>query len=146
MEKRRVAGGSTVPLLLLLVALVGVGAWNYHRNYAREQASQRGRPYAGYSTKEIELLRDAAEGELAKAQSRLVRAQRGRVRSARDRGSVATNVAQFGRVTRASDALRDATTRVAEHKSLKEALDRELSQRKGATTGLDRHLARLTTF
>ena len=146
MDQRRIAGGSTVPLLLLLVALVGIGAWNYHRNYANEQASQRGRPYAGYSTKEVELLRDAAAGELAKAQGRLERAQRGRVRSARDRGSVATNVAQFGRVTRASDALRDATSTVAERKALKEALDRELSQRSGATTGLARHLARLTTF
>ena len=60
MIRRRIAGNTTSSLLLLLVALLGLGAWNYYRNYQLERASEQGRPYSGYSTREVELLRDVS--------------------------------------------------------------------------------------
>ncbi len=146
MNERRIAGNSTASLALLLLALVGVGAWNYHRNYQLERASERGRVYSGYSTHEIELLRDAASSELETARVRFDRAQGRRAGSARDRGTVAGNVRQFDWTTRASSAIRDAASDLSERESLKTALDQELSLRVGSSTGMALHLKRLTTF
>ena len=146
MNARRIAGNSTASLALLLLALVGVGAWNYHRNYQLERASERGRVYSGYSTHEVELLRDAAAAELKTARVRFDRAQGQRAGSARDRGTVAGNVRQFDRTTRASSAIRDAASDLSERESLKTALDQELSLRVGSSTGMALHLKRLTSF
>lgn len=146
MNERRIAGNSTVFLALLLLGLVGVGAWNYHRNYQLERADERGRAYSGYSTHEVELLRDAAASELETAHARFDHAQSHRAGSARDRGTVAGNVRQFDRTTRASGAIRDAAGDLSERESLKAALDHEISLRVGSSTGMALHLKRLTTF
>lgn len=146
MDRRRIAGSTTGPLVLFLVLLLGAGAWNYHRNLQQERTSERGRPYAGYSVREVRLLRDAAGTELAAARARLEKARRGRAGSARDRGSLDVNARQFNRTTRVSDALRDAAADVAEHESLAAALDQELAARAAIGAGMDRHLKRLTTF
>ena len=146
MNERRIAGNSTASLALLLLALVGVGAWNYHRNYQLERASERERAYSGYSTHEVELLRDATASELETARVQFDRAQRRRAGSARDRGTVAGNVRQFDRTARASSAIRDAASDLSERESLKTALDQELSLRVGSSAGMALHLKRLTTF
>lgn len=149
MDRRRIAGSTTDSLALLLVLLVlllGAGAWNYHRNLQQERTSERGRPYASYSVREVQLLREAAASELAAARARFERARRGRAGSARDQGTVGGNVRQFNRTTRASDAIRDAAAEVAEHESLTATLDQELAARASLGAGMDRHLKRLTTF
>ena len=146
MDRRRVAGNTTSSLALLLVLLLGAGAWNYHRNFRLEQASERGRPYAGYSEREVQLLRDAAESELKTAKARFARARGGRIRSARDRGSVGDNVRQFYRTSRASDAGRDAAAGVAENERLVATLNQELAARAELGAGMGRHLRRLTSF
>ncbi|MFO0687521.1 MAG: hypothetical protein U0900_02325 [Myxococcota bacterium] len=146
MDRRRIEGGTTSSLLLVLVLLVGVGAWNYHRNFQQERASERGRPYASYSVREVQLLREAAGSELAAAKARFEKARRGRAGSARDRGSLGDNARQFARTTRASEAIRAAAADVAEHESLAAALDQELAARSELGAGMDRHLKRLTTF
>jgi len=146
MDERRIAGNTTAGLALVLLVLVGVGAWNYHRNWTLERASERGRPYAGYSARDVELLRDAVAGELDQKRAVLARAKRGRVGSARDKGAIADNVRQFDRASRAGDAIRDAAGDVAEREQLKAALDHELEVRAGAGTSMALHLARLTRF
>jgi hypothetical protein len=146
MNRRRTAGNTTSSLLLLLVALLGLGAWNYYRNYQLERAGERGRPYSGYSTREVELLRDAVEGELEATRARFARARGQRARSARDQGSVGDNARQFNRTARASEAIRDAAGDVAAQESLKAVLDEELAARAGAGEGTALHLKRLTTF
>lgn len=64
MRNRRRQGDATASLMLLLAVVVGAGAWNYHRNFERERASASARPYARYSTREVELLRAAARSEI----------------------------------------------------------------------------------
>ena len=145
-DRRRLAGHTTGSLALLLVVLVGLGGWNYLRNLELERASARGRTYAGYSTREVELLRDAVTAELAASRARFERAQGRRRKSARDLGSVGDNAAQFNRTAGASDAIRDAASVVAEQEAMKAALDAELSQRAGMGSGAALHLKRLTTF
>jgi len=130
MRGRRTAGNTTTPLAMLLLILVGVGAWNYHRNHQLEQKSERGRAYSAYSTREVELLRDAVAGELEAARARLERAKRGRI----------------DRASRASGAIQDAASTVAENESLKSVLDQELALRSGSGTGTALHLRRLTSF
>ena len=145
-NRRRIAGNTTTMLLMLLVILMGAGAWNYHRNYQLERTRERGRPYSGYSTREVELLRDAVAGELEAARARFEAAKGRRMRSARDQGSVADNARQFSRTARASHSIRDAAGEVAEQESAKSALDEELAVRSSTGAGTALHLRRLTSF
>ncbi|MEZ4279421.1 MAG: hypothetical protein R3F21_07365 [Myxococcota bacterium] len=145
-DRRRVAGNSTGSLALLLAVLLGLGAWNYHRNYQLERESARERPYSGYSDRDVSLLRDAVFSELQASRERFERARKGRMSGARDRGSVGDNAVQFNRTTRASNAIRDAASVVAQQEATLAALDAELAHRAGIGDGAALHLRRLTSF
>lgn len=144
--RRRIAGNSTGSLALLLALLLGLGAWNYHRNYRLERESAQVRPYASYSHREVSLLREAVAAELETSRARFELARGNRMRGARDRGSVGDNAAQFNRTTRASNAIRDAASQVAAQEAALAALDAELAQRARAAYGAALHLRRLTSF
>lgn len=145
-DRRRITGNSTGSLVLLLVVLLGLGAWNYHRNYRLERASAHARPYSGYTHQEVSLLREAVAAELEASRARFERARGNRMRGARDRGSVGDNAAQFNRTTRASNAIRDAASEVAAQEASLAALDAELARRSGTAAGAALHLRRLTSF
>lgn len=145
-NRRRTAGNTTTTLVLLLSILVGAGAWNYLRNVQLERESKLGRAYSGYSTREVELLRDAVAGELEASRVRFERAKNRRMGFARDQGSLAANARQLDRTARASDAIQDAASTLAENQSLKSALDEELALRSQRGTGTALHLKRLTSF
>ena len=145
-NRRRTAGSTTTMLLMLLVILTGAGAWNYHRNYQLDRSSERGRPFSGYSTREVELLRDAVAGELEAVRARFEGAKGRRMRSARDQGSIGANAQQFRRTAQASQSIRDAASEVADRESAKSALDEELAVRSNAGAGTALHLRRLTSF
>jgi hypothetical protein len=143
---RRRAGNATGPLVLLLLLLVGGGGWNYYRNWQIEKETEGTRPYKAYAVADLETLRGAYGSELETTQARFDEARSRRERPSLNGGSMAENVEQFRRTSRASAAIRDAAADVAERKSQIAELDRELELRSRFGSGLRRHLKRLTTI
>ncbi len=146
MDERLCAGRATGTLLLLLLLLSGVGGWNYYRNLRLEQQSEEHRPYESYAVADLESLRAAYAAELEEVRADFVSARRRRAGPARDVGSIAGNVEQFQRATRASSAIREAAGDVSARQSQIAALDRELELRARFGQGFARHLKRLTRF
>lgn len=140
------AGGATGSLLLLLLLLIGVGGWNYHRNWQIEQQMEATRPYQGYAVADLEALKAAYASELETMQARFDQAQQQRARPTRDRGSLADHVEQFQATSRASAAIRQAAADVAERQHQIGEIDRELETRTRFGQGLMRHARRLTAF
>ncbi|MHA7837321.1 MAG: hypothetical protein ACX98W_07675 [bacterium] len=141
---RALEGRATGSLLLLLVLLVGVGGWNYHRNWQIERQVEGRRPYAGYAVADLSALKSAYSEELEAMQARFERARGRRARPVRDLGSIADHVEQFEKTARASSAIREAAAEVAERQRQIAELDRELEIRSRFGEGLTRHLKRLT--
>jgi hypothetical protein len=131
---------------LLLVVLIGLGAWNYHRNWQIEKATEGSRPYKGYAVADLEALRAAYESELGGVRAKFDAARRNRSRPARDVGSIAGNVEQFANTARASSAIRDAAAGVSEREKQIQQLKRELDLRSQFGEGFALHLRRLTTI
>ena len=146
MSHRSQAGRATGSLLLLLVLVSGLAAWNYHRNWQIERETERSRPYRSYAVEDLEALREAYAGELEGVRARFEQAKRSRMRPQGDVGSIAGNVAQFQQTTRKSAAIRDAAAGVADRQSQIAELDRELSLREQFGEGMMRHVKRLTTI
>ncbi len=146
MSERHQAGRATGSIVLLLFVLLVGGGWNYHRNWQAEKASEAIRPYQDYAAKDLESLRDAYASELVGVRADFDSAKRHRARPVGDVGSIAGNVEQFQRTTRASSAIRQAAAGVAERESQLNALDRELQIRAQFGEGLALHLKRLTTI
>jgi len=55
--------GRPMVALMLLAGMVGLGAWNFHRNVAAEK--QEPRPFGSYSDSEVEALVAAYEDDIA---------------------------------------------------------------------------------
>ena len=146
MSHRSQAGRATGSLLLLLVLVSGLAAWNYHRNWQIERATERNRPYSGYAVEDLKALREAYTGELEGVRDRFEQAKRRRVRPKRDVGGFSDNVAQVQQTTRNSTAIRDAAAGVADRQSQISELDRELALREQFGVGMMRHVKRLTTI
>ena len=123
----------------------GVGAWNYHRNLQIEQAESH-RPYSTYATEDVEALRSAYGTELQGGRAQFASAKRNRARPQGDVGSIAGNVDQFQKATRASSAIRQAASQVAAGQSQIAELDRELELRTRFGEGMERHIKLLTTL
>lgn len=146
MTLRHQAGRATGSIVFLLLVLTVAGGLNYHRNWQVEQASESSRPYQNYAAKDLESLRDAYALELTGVKADFDSARRRRARPAGDLGSIASNIEQFQRTTRASSAIREAAAEVVEREGQIEELDRELELRTRFGEGMARHLKRLTTI
>ena len=135
--------GALVPLLVLLVLLVGGGAWNYQRNLARE--SQEDRPMRGYAEADLEKLLAAYKGE----QQRLTQ-RAGATPRARERDSsgklVAENVREFERVQRQSLRVRDAQGDLAETELMVARIEQELARRDQERDPMAVLIRRVTTI
>ena len=146
MNHRHQAGHATGSLVLLLLVLIVAGGWNYHRNWQAEKATENSRPYRSYAVNDLASLRDAYASELAGDRANFDSAKRRRARPSGDVGSIAGNVEQFKRTTRASSAIRQAAAGVVERKGQIAELDRELEIRTQFGEGFARHMKRLTTI
>ena len=146
MVERHHAGRATGTLALLLLLLSGAGGWNYYRNLQLEKEWDGDRPYESYAVSDLESLRAAYQAELEAVRADFASARRRRAGPARDVGSLAGNVEQFQRATRASSAIREAAGDVSARESQVAAIDRELELRSRFGQGFERHLKLLTRF
>lgn len=146
MTDRAESGRAIGSLLLMLVLLAAGGGWNYYRNLQFEKASNSSRPYKAYSVADLESLRAAHASELEAVRGHFGRAKRGRVEQVGDVGSIAANVEQFRKTTRASSAIREAAADVSARQTQIEELDRELALRTQFGEGFARHMKLLTTI
>jgi len=136
--------GSALPAVtVLLLLLLGAGGFNYHRNWQAEQADQQHRPLIGYSDEDLEALAHAYQEEIDGWEARMARHGETRVR---DTGLLAERVAEFDRVRARSERYRDLSTEVADRQARIRDIRDEQRLRAARPTGLDLHLARLTTF
>jgi hypothetical protein len=143
---RRQRGQATGSLILLLVLLLGFGGWNYYRNWQIEREQEGPRPYASYSTTDLESLRAAYTTELETMKQKLGAAKNQRGRVSRQQGTIADHVDQFSRTTRTSSAIRNAAGDLAERQARVQTLDEELAYRASLAEGMMLHLKRLTTL
>ena len=118
--------GALVPLLVLLLLLVGGGAWNYHRNLARE--SQEDRPMRGYAEADLEKLLAAYKAEQERVARRAGATPRAR-QTAASGPLVGENVREFERVQRQSRRVRDAHGDLAETELMVARIEQELARR-----------------
>jgi hypothetical protein len=146
MTHRHQAGRATGSFVLLLFVVTVAGGLNYSRNLQSEKATADDRPYEGYSLGDLESLRAAYASELQGVRADFDSAKQRRARSVGDMGSLAGNVEQFQKTTRASTTIRNAAASLARSQDQIEQLDRELEIRSQFGEGLARHIKRLTTI
>jgi hypothetical protein len=142
---RNAGGASTLLLVALLIGAIGAGAWNYHRNWQREQESRASRPLAGYATEDLEALAEAYRGEVKAGAAKYDHAKQGRAQS-RDRAYFDEQVQEFEKVQRASNRTREVGAQLAERETSLRAVEDELAQRGPERSEWARHWDRLTHF
>jgi len=131
----------TRPLLLVLLGfLVGLGGWNFHRNWKLEQSERR--PYASYSLDELEALRDAYDAEVNQHSARYRAARSQKVAVGGD-GTLRHQVEEFERVQRISQGKRAIASEYAKNQVQLDEIEAEIAKRENDGTGLLRvlHLA-----
>jgi hypothetical protein len=135
--------GALIPLLVLLLLLVGGGAWNYHRNLERE--SREDRPLRGYAEADLEKLLAAYEQEQERAARRAGATSRAKPKQASG-GLVGENVRDFERVQRASQRVRDANGDLAETELMVARIQQELQRRDQERDPMALLIRRVTTI
>ncbi len=145
MASNRRAGGATVPLLFL-VLLLGLGAYNYHRNWTAESAAQGPRPFESYATGDLEQLRDAYNSEIVQLERHYSAQERRRVRARSEGLMMGERLDEFERVQRTSGKLREIGTEVADRQARLRDVEKELEYRVALKAGLELHLQRLTSI
>jgi hypothetical protein len=136
------AGGSTMPLLLLLAILVGAGAWNYQRNAAVEEDVYR--PFRGYTDEAIEQLIDAYEGQHERSSQRF-EAAASRDVEVEGKAYFGEQVQEFERVQRISRNTRALRDELAESQTSLKLLKEESSKRARERQKLKLFFERLLT-
>lgn len=142
MGKKRQGGGALVPVLLLLVLLVAGGAWNYHRNWARERAEEKPRPYKSFSDQDLDTMEEGYRLELHRFQKRFGDARSRRV-AVRNRGLIADQIDEYERVQRAARRSRELSIEAAGLQTQLNSIAEERRIRARRTSPLQVHLKRL---
>jgi len=118
-------------LLMVLLALVGLGAWNYHRNAAVDKSVAPG-PYATVPTKDLDVLIAAYRSEVDALKAR---GGTGLRASARTTSGVENGVREFERVQHTAQKTRAAGYEISEREGAIAALEQEKSRRAASGEG-----------
>jgi hypothetical protein len=149
LERRRLvgnhrhSGGVLVPALVLLVLLIGGGAWNYHRNLLREQAEDKPRPYKTYSDDNLVQLEEGYRIELTNFNKRFG-SQRSRRVAVQNRGLIGDQIDEFERVQKVARRTRELGGEAARLQSHLDFIAEERRLRANRPSELQLHLKRLT--
>jgi hypothetical protein len=119
-------GGNAPLLLALLVVLVGLSAWNYHRNLTAEKDVPKS-AFSGVSTGDLEVLKAAYQSEVDALTAKGGLGKRATARTTT--GGVAGGAREFERVQRAMRATREKGYEIAERQAAIEAIEREQALR-----------------
>jgi hypothetical protein len=125
-DRRREAGSGVLALLLLLVLVGGLGAWNYRRNLEREAAEYR--PFRGYTEEELGHLADAYETKKGTDSRRYERAAARRV-EAHTKGYFDEQVREFERAQRVAGARKVAQDELAASQTTLKLIEKEQRRR-----------------
>ena len=130
-------------LVVLLVAVGGAGAFNYHRNLEAEAKVPR--PYRGYSEADLQALLDAYQQE--------VQSQGARYEASRDRKAARgegvyfeEKVQDFERIRKQSAQTRALAAEVAQQEKVLRDLEREQALRARDADPTEVFLRRLLTL
>jgi len=137
--------GRALLLLVVLCALAGGGAWNYHRNWQAEQAAVAARPLSNYDTADLEALADAYRQEIRSDAARYEKSKGSRA-EARDRAYFDQQVQEFEKVQRAAGRSREAGARLSVSEAALHDVEAELAARGPAESEWQVHLRRLTSL
>ncbi len=143
---RRNTGSGTLGIAALLgvLAVAAVlGAWNVHRNLAKEE--QVFRPYRGVSEAELTQLAEAYRAEAQRAQSHWDEARKGSGR-VRDHQLLDERLVEFERVRRRSERTRNLGAKSAELDATLAAIEQEQQLRANEAQGVARFLRLLLTI
>jgi hypothetical protein len=133
------------PIVVILLALVVAGAWNYRRNLAAEEAERAQRPLAGYTTADLEALAGAYRAEVATLTGRYEAARGARVGTA-ERSFFGDQIDEYERVRRRSGRNREAGAQLGESEAALRDVEEELRRRASLGAAWQVHLRRLTSF
>ena len=137
------SGGTFKLILGLLVVLLGLGAFNYHRNWQAEKAEQGPRPLASYEDIGLIQLAEGYRAEIELLEKQQAAARSGSVK-ARKTEFVGEGVNEFERVQRSSARVRGLSGELAEREARLREIEGEMNYRqKIRTGGFELHLARL---
>ena len=138
--QRREQGRASGTVLVFLLLLGVLGAWNYQRNLALEVPQPR--PFRGYSDADLRVLEAAQRAEVAARDARYAALAARRV-EVRDAGFGQAAADEFERVQRLSRARREAGHRASEQQAMLDALERERALRAQPGGAWTVHLLRL---
>lgn len=139
-REAKTSGGA---VLLLLLALCGLGSWNYHRNYQAELAECGPNAFSSYDDASLESLRLAYQSELDGLRGEYERLQSSRT-SVRKTVGVGDGVEEFERVQRFTQRRREVTTAVASREARVREIEEEQQFRSTAMNVAALHFKRLT--
>lgn len=123
---RRQAGGTIATVLALLLLASGLLGWNYYRNYQIDQQDEkRNRPFAAFSTKDLDVMAEGYRIELGAA-----RPNSGNTRVAtRERFHFGEQVKEFERVQQQTRQVRDRNIQLAQIEAELAQLEAEITLR-----------------
>ncbi len=138
--------GATNLAVLALVCLLGLGGWNYYRNYQADLANPRQLPFAGYSSEDLLALKAAYASESESAGA-LYAESRARLSAPSARGGAGQGLSErvkaLERSQATADSIRRTRTDLAHNQARLEEVDAELERRRKPFAAVWLHLERL---